>query len=254
MMVLDGLGASETGQQASQLTSAGQTRHHGHVPARARHVRAVRGPRPACSSPATTDWAGSPRPVGCRWATSATPTRPPAPSRVIDGVRYSRAGRPGPAARGRHRSSCSGATRSPSTPAARRSSPRRSSRRCCATRRWPTASWPGARRSAGARRSSRSCSSPTASRPADADLREEAARHIARYKLPKAIVRVDAGPAGAVGQGRLPLGPGGRREAERAAGAGDAQRIAANAARTSSTNDAGCSRAAKCPPRSGSAK
>ena len=111
---------------------------------------------------------------------------------AIDGVRYSV---PGDRARVRDdgSSSCSAATRSPSTPAARRSSPRRSSR--------PSLHHPAvydvrgrrpARRSAGATRSSPSCSSPRASRPSDDDLLASTpTRHVARYKLPKAFVRVD---------------------------------------------------------------
>ena len=49
----------------------------------------------------------------------------------------------------------------------------------------------------------------------DDDLRAEAERHIARYKLPKAFVFVDRDRALAVRQGRLPLGEAaGRRRPE----------------------------------------
>ena len=82
-------------------------------------------------------------------------------------------------------------TRSPSTPAARRSSPRRSSARSRRTRTSTTSSWWGGRRSAGAARSSRSCNWPKAQSASDDELIEICDQAIARYKVPKAFIRID---------------------------------------------------------------
>ena len=75
-----------------------------------------------------------------------------------------------------------------------------------------TASWPDGRASAGATRSSPSSGSVPATSVDDADAaRQEAERHIARYKLPKAFVFVDEVMRSPSRQGRLPLGQAGRR-------------------------------------------
>ena len=78
------------------------------------------------------------------------------------------------------------------------------------SRRSTTAWWRGGRASAGAARSSPSSTSAPARSPTPDELVAEAARHLARYKLPKSFVFVDAGRALAGRQGRLPLGPRGR--------------------------------------------
>ena len=94
---------------------------------------------------------------------------------------------------------CSDATRSPSTPAARRSSPRRSSARSRPTRTSATSIVVG-------RPSERWGSEAVAivqleqgSAPPTRTARR-GGRHVARYKMPKAFIRVPAGRALAVGK------------------------------------------------------
>ena len=94
-----------------------------------------------------------------------------------------------PPARRRPHRAARAATRSPSTPAARRCTPRRSSRRSRLTRACTTPWSSGDRASAGAARSSPSWPSPTTSTPTTSDV--VAGQHLARYKLPKSFVVVD---------------------------------------------------------------
>ena len=115
---------------------------------------------------------------------------------VIDGVRYSV---PGDRARHlarRRRSSCSAATRSRSTRAARRSSPRRSSGPSPGTPPCTTWSWSAGRASAGA---SEVVALVELSRGRVGDRRRasstHAGQHIARYKLPKACLFLTASSA-----------------------------------------------------------
>ena len=102
-------------------------------------------------------------------------------------------------------------TRSPSTPAARRSSPRRSSRPSPTTPTCTTWCAPAARPSDGARRSSRSCSCARAPRATEDDLLAEAATHVARYKLPEGVPLPRRDRALTRRQGRLPVGQGAGR-------------------------------------------
>ena len=123
-----------------------------------------RGPRPACSQPGDDElgWLAQRGRVPLGYLGDADKTARTFP--VIDGVRYSV---PGDRARSAPTacSSCWAATRSPSTPAARRSSPRRSSAPIGRTRPSTTWWWSAGRASAGATRSSPSSSCATARRP-----------------------------------------------------------------------------------------
>ena len=115
-------GSSETGRQAVAGGDAA-------VPARAARrwcCRTTARRRPGPGRP--TRSAGWPRPAGCRSGYLGDEAKTAATFPVIDGVRHAVAGdrvRLRPTAR----STCWAATRSRSTPAARRCSPRRSSRR-----------------------------------------------------------------------------------------------------------------------------
>ena len=210
MMIVDGLGSSEAGGQLSHVsTGAGATT--GHVPARARQPRAVATTSTASWRPATTRSAGSPRAAGSPSATSATPTR----------------------RRARTRSSTACATPSRAT-----------GRGCAPTARielhGPRLGHDQLRRREDLRRGGRGGGQGApgvydcvvAGRPSErwgnevvadrapprrrrasteASLLTEAERHIARYKLPEGVRVRRRDRALAVGQGRLPLGPPGRR-------------------------------------------
>ena len=210
-MIVDGLGSSEAGGQMSHVVGRrrGDDRHvHAHARAT---TCCQRRPRPRARSPATTSSAGWPRagrvPLGYLGDADKTArTYPGGRRRALRGAR-----RPGPAAAPTASSSCTAATRSRSTPAARRSSPRRSRRRSRPTPTSTTASWPAGRASAGARRSSPSCSCATAP---SADRGGAARRGRTPHRPLQAAqgVRVRRRDrALARRQGRLPLGPRGRR-------------------------------------------
>ena len=205
--IVDVLGSSETGRQGVHTLRPARGAPHRHLRPLA-HRRGAR-PRtsPACSSRATASSAGWPRPGGCRWATWATRTRPARTFPVVDGVRYAVAGDRARLARRRRRSSSTAATRSPSTPAARRCSPRRSSRPSSATRRCSTPSWSAGRASAGARRSWPSCSCvPRRDEPTDDELRAAAARPPRPLQAPEGLRPGPADRAQPQRQARLPLG------------------------------------------------
>ena len=130
LVISDSAGSSETGAQMSRDVHGRRRRRDRSCRGRARwsSTRRCR----ACSRRGTRATGGWPSRAMCRSATWVTRRRRRAPSRSIDGVRYSI-----PGDRARHRptgrSSCSVATRSRSTRAARRSSSRRSSGRSPAT-------------------------------------------------------------------------------------------------------------------------
>ena len=197
-----------------QMSVDGHGATTGDVHARARaRASSTRTSTRVLAPGARRDRAGWRRRAACRSATSATPSKTARTFPVIDGVRYSVPGDRARLTGRRHRSSCSAATRSRSTPAARRSSPRRSSRRSkhhpAVVRRRrgrpaERALGPGGRRARAAPRRAR--------RATEDELLEEAGKHIARYKLPKAFVFVDEIVRTPERQGRLPLGQGaGRR-------------------------------------------
>ena len=203
-MIVDGLGSSEAGGQLSHV-SAGGGATTGTFPICARQPRAVATTSTGSSSRATTSSAGSPRAAASRSATSATRRRPPAPTRWST-VCATRCPATGPACVPTASSNCTGATRSPSTPAARRSSPRRSRPRSRPTRRLRLRRRRPPERTLGQRGRRRSCACARGRRRHRRSTCAEAERHVARYKLPKAFVFVDRDRALPARQGRLPLG------------------------------------------------
>ena len=152
-------------------------------------------------------WAGWPSAARCRSATWATRPRPPRRSRSSTAC-GTRCPATGPATRRRrHRAA---RPRLGDDQLRRREDLRRGGRDRARVaprgvrrrRRRP------ARASGGARRSSPSCSSRDgASADAERADRPRVRRHVARYKLPKAIVFLPGRSSAARGQGRLPLGP-----------------------------------------------
>ena len=92
LRIVDVLGSSETGRQGVQTSDRSRGAATGTFERSPTSVVLSERPRPTCSTPATPSSAGSPRPVGCRAATSATPTRRARTFPVVDGVRYAVAG------------------------------------------------------------------------------------------------------------------------------------------------------------------
>ena len=133
--------------------------------------------------------AGWPSAAGCRSATSATRRRPPGPSRSST-ASATPSPATGPTCSRTAGSTCWAATASPSTPAARRSSSRRSSARSPRIRPCRTWWW-SADLGALGERGRRRRTGQGRRRVTDEELLAEAAAHVARYKVPKAIVRVD---------------------------------------------------------------
>ena len=184
-------------------------------PARSHPARACAScPRtsPRCSPPATTEigWLAQAGRVPLGYLGDADKTARTFP--VIDGVRYSVPGDRARLTGRRHASSCTAATRSPSTPAARRSSPRRSSRaRCAIPPSYDCVVAGRPSRAVGQRGGRDRAAAPTASRrPTRTSSRRR------RGTSPATSCRRrscggDADPALAVGQGRLPLGHGASR-------------------------------------------
>ncbi len=79
LMIMDAVGASESGAQMTTVATKGADIADRDVHRTGRHHRRLRRLQPACCNPARAraGWrAGS----SCRWATSATPRRPRAPS------------------------------------------------------------------------------------------------------------------------------------------------------------------------------
>jgi fatty-acyl-CoA synthase len=189
MIVLDGLGASETGQQASQLTTAGQ--------------RATTGtfePRPdMCVLSATLDRVLEPGHDGLGWLAQrgrvplgylGDPERTAQTFPVIDGERYSV---PGDRARlhadgslelvGRDSVTINSGGEKIFVEEVEQALLRHPSVADCLVAGRPSPRW--------GQEVVAVVQLVDGVEAADADLREEASRHIARYKLPKAIVRVE---------------------------------------------------------------
>ena len=206
LMIFDGFGSSETGAQGATLTTAGDAVRDRRSRWTTDTCRARRGAHAPARRRARTRSAGSRAPATCRSAISAT--RP----------RRSRPIRPSAAC----------ATPCPAT--ARRSPPTAASvvfgrDSVCinsggekifaeeveqALKHHPAvydvvvAGTPSERW--GEQVTAVVAAPPRRSAPADDELRETAAKHLARYKLPKAFVFVDADRARAERQARLPLG------------------------------------------------
>jgi fatty-acyl-CoA synthase len=189
MMVLDGLGASETGQQASQLTSAGQT--------------AVTGsftPGPGmCLLDETLETVLTPEQHGIGWLAQSgrvplgylgDETKTARTFPVIDGVRYAV---PGDRARmaadgslellGRDSATINSGGEKIFAEEVEQALLRHPSVADCVVAGRESPRWGNEVVAVVQLRSGVEAS--------DTDLLEEAARHIARYKLPKAIVRVE---------------------------------------------------------------
>ncbi len=194
--------------------SAGEPAHLGGAIARR---RAPSSPDPACASwtspsrrccpRGTPRRAGSPRADGCRSATSATRTRPLRTFPTIDGVRYSV---PGDRARltadgvlelyGRDSVTINSGGEKIFAEEVEQAVLAHPSVADCLVAGRPSERW--------GHEVVAVVQLVDGVEASDDDLLEEAARHVARYKLPKHVVRVEPGAPGAVGQGRLPLGPG----------------------------------------------
>ena len=188
LMIVDGLGSSEAGGQMSHVSTGGGATTGTFAITPGNHVLSADLDRELEPGDAELGWLAKSGRLALGYLNDAT--RPSARTRWSTG-RGTRCPATGPACAPTAWSSCTAATRSRSTPVARRSSPRRSRPRSSRTRRCTTASSPGGRASVGARRSSPSSACATATASSRTALIAEAERHIARYKLPKEIVFVN---------------------------------------------------------------
>jgi 3-oxocholest-4-en-26-oate---CoA ligase len=213
MMVLDGLGASETGQQASQLTSAGQSAVTGTFdPLPGMSVLSADLSRVLTPGDPEQGWLAQRGRVPLGYLNDAASTARTFP--VIDGVRYSV---PGDRARvaadgtlelyGRESATINSGGEKIFAEEVEQAMIRHRSVADCLVAGRPSERW-GSEVVA-------LVQLVEGVEATDEDLLEEAGRHIARYKLPKAVVRVEEVV-------RSPSGKADYRWAKRVAATGDA--------------------------------